>query len=102
MHDDPYRPVPVDNITWKIDRKGRPWREEARARYDLAPAKIELIEGKIFCSERDRLVLLGLLLETVGVDKAIRLGDPEVGRQALAHRDEPMVLDEEEYLGRHM
>ncbi len=92
------RPVPVDSIAWKIERKGRPWvRGEARERYHLTPEKIELIEGKLFWTEHDRLMMLALLLENVGADKAVRLGDPEVWRQALAHRDEPMVLDDEEY-----
>jgi len=60
------------------NRKGRAWRDDARARYDLAPEKIEMIEGKLFWSERDRLRMLGLLLENVGVDKAVRLGNPAV------------------------
>jgi hypothetical protein len=70
---------------WDIRRKGRAWRgEEARARYDLSPEKIELIEGKLFWSEKDRLNMLGLLLENVGVDKAVRMGDPDVWREAVA------------------
>lgn len=57
---------------------------EARARYHLSPEKIELIEGKLFWSEEDRITMLGLLLESVGVDAAVRLGDPAVWRETLA------------------
>ncbi len=34
--------------------------------------------------ESDRLELLGMLLEMVGADKAIQLGDPAVWRDAVA------------------
>jgi hypothetical protein len=69
---------------WDIRRKGRAWvGGEARSRYALCPEKVELIEGKLLWSEKDRLRLLGLLLENVGVDKAVRLGDPEVWREAV-------------------
>lgn len=70
---------------WNIQRKGRAWREEARARYDLSPEKIEMIEGKLFWTDEDRLVMLALLLENVGVDKAVRLGDPSVWREAISN-----------------
>lgn len=33
--------------------------------------------------ETQRLTLLALLLENVGVDQAVRLGDPEVWREAV-------------------
>ena len=98
MEGDSHRPVPVDRIAWKIERKGPAWvRGEVRERYHLTPEKIELIEGKLFWTEHHRLMMLALLLENIGVDKAVRLGDAEVWRQALAHRDEPMVLDDEKY-----
>ena len=32
----------------------------------------------------ERLQMLGLLLENVGVDAAVRLGDPQVWRDAVA------------------
>ena len=75
----------MSEIEWNIRREGRAWRgDEVRARYNLAPAKIELIEGKLFWSEDERVTLLALLLENVGVDKAVRLGNPEVWREAIA------------------
>ncbi len=40
--------------------------------------------GKLFLTDEERLTMLGLLIENVGVDAAVRLGDPEVWRQAVA------------------
>ncbi len=61
---------------WDIRRQGRAWKQEARARYSLTPEKIEMIDGKLLWSEEERVALLALLLENVGIDKAVRLGDP--------------------------
>src|SRR5258706_14377391 len=71
------------NRDWKIQRKGRQWVSgEAMKRYYMTPEKIEMIRGKLFWCERDRVKMLGLLLENIGADKAVRLGDPEVWRAA--------------------
>ena len=71
--------------TWDIRRRGRAWRlDEWRGRWELTPEKFEVDRGKLFWSQKDRLNLLGLLLENVGVDAAVRLGDPEVWRSAIA------------------
>ncbi len=40
-------------------------------------------QGKLFWDETERLTLLALLLENVGVDRAVRLGDPAVWRAAV-------------------
>lgn len=78
-------PSQVANVPWDIRREGRAWsNEEVLPRYELTPGKMELIHGKLFWSEEDRLLLLGLLLENVGADKAVRLGDPAVWRAAVA------------------
>lgn len=73
-------------IKWDIRRKGRAWKGDGEAweRYQLTPEKMEMIDGKLLWSDEDRLNLLGLLLENVGVDAAIRLGDPQVWREAIA------------------
>jgi hypothetical protein len=77
--------APVAEIQWDIRREGRAWRgEEARERYNLTPEKFEMDEGKLFWSDEERVALLGLLLENVGVDRAVRLGDPTVWRVAVA------------------
>ena len=41
-------------------------------------------DGKLFWDERTRLVLLGMLLENVGLDAAVRLGDPKKWKEAVA------------------
>lgn len=72
-------------MKWDIRREGRAWNgDEIRSRYNLTPEKIELIEGKLFWSEEDRLNMLALLLENVGADQAVRLGNPDVWREAIS------------------
>lgn len=68
---------------WDIRHEGRAWGEEALARYSLTPEKIEMVRGKLLSSDEERLTLLALLLENVGVDKAVRLGDSAVWREAV-------------------
>ncbi len=73
---------------WDIRNKGRAWcKDEVRQRYALSPEKIELIEGKLFWREEERITMLALLLENVGADEAVRLGNPEVWRAAVAKLD---------------
>jgi hypothetical protein len=75
----------MSETDWDIRRDGRAWKaEEVRQRYDLTPEKMELIEGKLFWSDEDRLNMLGLLLENVGIDKAIRLGNANLWREAIS------------------
>ena len=74
----------VENLD--IRRRGRAWKSgEALDRYFLAPEKIEMAGGKLFDTDEQRLTMLALLLENLGVDKAVRLGDPEVWRQAISN-----------------
>ncbi len=71
--------------TWHIRNEGRAWGAgEAWERYILKPRKIELVRGKLLDRDEDRETLLGLLLENVGADRAVQLGDPEVWRAAIA------------------
>jgi hypothetical protein len=53
-------------------------------RWGLTPEKMEMVDGKPFDTEEQRLLMLGMLLENVGADAAVRLGDPQVWRDALA------------------
>ena len=70
---------------WIIGRAGRAWTgDEFRQRIELRPEKLEVYEGRLLWSDEERLELLGLLLENVGVDRAIRLGDAAVWRAAIA------------------
>jgi hypothetical protein len=71
-----------------IQRRGRKWsRAEIEEKYhNHCPEKIELIEGKMFWTEEQRLNMLALLLENVGMDAAVSLGDPKLWKQALDER----------------
>jgi hypothetical protein len=72
------------NVKWDIRRESRAWAAEAKSRYELTPEKIEMINGKLLWDDEERLTLLALLLENVGVDAAVKLGDPAVWRAAVA------------------
>jgi hypothetical protein len=75
---------------WDIRREGRAWDgDEAMQRYNLTPEKIEMVRGKLLWDDEDRIKLLGLLLENVGADRAVRLGNPEVWRAAARTLDAP-------------
>lgn len=75
-------------MDFDIRRQGRKWtRDEVEQKYfKLCPEKIELIEGKMFWSDEERLAMLALLLENVGIDAAVALGDAELWRQAAEDR----------------
>ena len=78
----------LDKIDLNIQRQGRAWSaSEALVRIDIFPAKAEMIDGKFFWSEDDRLVALALLLENVGIDKAVRLGNPKLWKNAISELD---------------
>jgi hypothetical protein len=73
-----------DPKEWDIRREGRQWRgEEFEKRIYQAPEKIEF-RGGIFTDEADRLTVLAMLLENVGIDKAVRLGNPADWKAAVA------------------
>ena len=71
-----------------IQRQGHKWsRTEVEQKYrKLCPEKIELIEGKMFWSDEQRVKMLALLLENVGMDAAVKLGDPALWKQAIDER----------------
>lgn len=75
----------MGKIAWDIRSKGRAWRgEEARLRHALLPEKLEIIQGRLLWDDDERRLVLGLLLENLGADEAVRLGPPEVWRAAVA------------------
>ena len=74
-------------ITWKIaPEPAARTRDEFRARYDHPhmPEKFEVSQGKLFWHDDQRLHLLALLLETMGLKQALALCPPEAVRAALA------------------
>ena len=69
---------------WDIRRAGRRWtKEEAERRLYQAPEKIEFAGG-IFVGEDQRLTVLGMLLENLGIDKVIRFGKLDDWKAAIA------------------
>jgi len=70
---------------WDIRNDGRAWsKDEAFDRYLMLPRKIEVIKGKLLFSRKDRERLLVLLLENVGADRVVQIGDAEIWRAAVA------------------
>jgi hypothetical protein len=79
---------------WDIRREGRAWNaEEFEGRVALRPEKLEVYEGRLLWSQEERLALLGLLLENVGADEAIKLGDPSVWGSAVLGRPRSLLSD---------
>ncbi len=73
----------MKRIDWDIRRKGRLWpHEEFDQRIYQAPEKIEYVNG-IFGSDRERLHVLGMLLENPGIDRVIRFGKIEGWKAAI-------------------
>ncbi len=72
-------------IVWDIHRDGRPWTaQEFNIRADrLMELKFEISRGKLFWSEETRQMVLAMLLENVGMDAAVRLGDPARWKEAV-------------------
>jgi len=68
---------------WDIRREGRVWNhEEFNRRIYQAPEKIEY-RGGIFIYEEDRLTVLAMLLENLGINKAVQLGKLEDWKAAI-------------------
>jgi hypothetical protein len=44
---------------WDIRREGRAWRDDAMSRYQLTPEKTELIAGRLYATEEERLTMVG-------------------------------------------
>jgi len=75
-------------MKWNIQRQVRKWdRSEIEEKYfKLCPEKMELIEGKLFWTDEDRLNMLAMLLENVGMDAAVKLGDASFWGEAIDER----------------
>ena len=74
-----------DSTEWDIHREGRVWsHEEFERRIYQAPEKIEYTGG-IFTYEDERLTVLAMLLENLGIDKAVQLGKLQDWKAAIAN-----------------
>ena len=73
-----------DPREWDIRREGRVWsHDEFNRRIYQAPEKIEFTGG-IFTYEDERLTVLAMLLENLGIDKAVQLGNLQDWKTAIA------------------
>ena len=73
-----------DPQEWDIHREGRVWsHDEFNRRIYQAPEKIEYT-GWIFTHEDERLTVLAMLLENLGIDKAVQIGNLEHWKAAIA------------------
>ncbi|MBI2928891.1 MAG: hypothetical protein HYY24_24775 [Verrucomicrobia bacterium] len=78
----------IPDISWKIaPEPATLTRDEFWARYDhrQIPEKFEATDGKLFWSDEQRLHVLAVLLEAVGLRRALALCPPEAVRAALAN-----------------
>ena len=74
----------MKSIDWDIRREGRDWsNEEFEDRLYQAPEKVEFVDG-IFASDRQRLIVIGMLLENLGIDRAVQFGRLEDWQAAIA------------------
>jgi len=65
--------------------------EEFPARANrLLGVDLEISEGKLFGSEKDRLLILGMLLENLGMDAAVRLGDLSRWKEAVGTAEQQL------------
>ena len=86
-------------IDWDIRRAGRRWsHEEFDQRIYEAPEKIEFVDG-IFASERERLTVLGMLLENLGIDQVIRFGKLEDWKAAIQDLEKKQGIREPALIG---
>ena len=69
---------------WNIRREGQRWtKEQIDRRIVMAPEKIEFVGG-IFANDHQRYVVLGMLLENLGIDRVIRFGSLGDWKAAIA------------------
>lgn len=74
----------MNKSDWDIRCEGRKWtREEQDRRSYQAPEKIEFVGG-IFASDEERMTVLAMLLENLGIDRAVQLGNPADWKAAVA------------------
>ena len=70
--------------TWNIGLEGRIWNVDEFLSLDgVLPEKFELIDGKLFWSERERLNMLSAMLEQVGLREAVKLAPKALWLEAL-------------------
>jgi hypothetical protein len=77
----PYpRPIGLEGARWTVD--------DWDALGSMFPEKFELIDGKLFWSERERVGMLAAMLEQMGLVVAVRLAPRELWLEALRIAEE--------------
>lgn len=72
---------------WNIGRAGRTWTgPEGLEKLDRLPGCLELAHGKLCLSKAERLTLLAGLLENIGLDEVVKLGQLQDWQEAIASR----------------
>ena len=75
----------MEKIKWDIRREGHKWNgEESFQKFNLTPEKLEMHRGKLYWSDEERITMLALLLENVGIDEALKLGDIKIWQEAIS------------------
>ncbi|UDF37855.1 UNVERIFIED_ORG: MbcA/ParS/Xre antitoxin family protein (plasmid) [Shinella sp. XGS7] len=72
---------------WNIGRAGRTWTgPEGLEKLNRLPGRLEIVRGKLCLDEAQRLTLLAGLLENVGLDEVVKLGQLQDWQEAIAAR----------------
>jgi hypothetical protein len=76
--------APPEPGTFEIGLEGRRWNVHRFHALDaVLPEKMELIDGKLFWSARERLGMLSAMLEQVGLVDAVKLAPKALWLEAL-------------------
>ncbi len=71
---------------WKIGMDGRQWSaEEVAERHGMLPepTRIEAVGGKLFWNDEERVLVLRMLLENIGLLGAVRVVGVDAWREAI-------------------
>jgi len=77
--------MPKRHLRFKIDAAGHAITGGADTLSKMP--NLEMTDGKLFNYDEDRLFVLGLLLESVGADAAVKLGSLAVWRASIEQLD---------------
>jgi hypothetical protein len=78
----------LSSLKLDIRRDGRAWSsDEIHERLaHIDDFKLEIHDGKLLWSDDARLTVVAMLLENVGLDAVVRLGDPMRWKEAIDAR----------------
>jgi hypothetical protein len=73
-------------VTWDIQRDGRAWGDEAMSRYQMTPEKTEMVGGRLYGTEEERLTMLAVLNSGYEHQQTV-VGSPRLGQ----HPHDPLA-----------